>query len=137
MASHKQEMLGKYLDHLHEVDAVVGWDPYEDDDLGWGWNPFKSVYKGVRSVGRGIKRGTKAIGTGLKDVALMVPQALSQANFASTLSNGNLNNSESGHAPSLPKNFTGTWRGMRWKNGKIVIPPGWKLDRYGWPHPPK
>lgn len=57
-----------------------------------GWNPFKSAYrgikKGVRATGRGLERAGKAAGHGLKDVALIVPQALSQANFASALSQG-------------------------------------------------
>lgn len=58
------------------------------DALGWGWNPFKSVYKGVRAVGRGIKRGAKATGHGLKSAALIVPQALAQPGFASALMHG-------------------------------------------------
>ena len=57
-----------------------------------GWNPFKKLYRGVKSgikaTGHGLSRGLRATEHGLKDVALIVPQALSQANFASALSQG-------------------------------------------------
>jgi len=48
-----------------------------------GWNPLRSAY-------RGIKRGARATGRGLRRAASVVPEALSKSNFASVLQHGDV-----------------------------------------------